>query len=775
MFIRFSKKLTVALAGLSLLCSASGVPAQGAAPAPPIASVDAPANPNAQGFYVLSSYGPVKTKAEAAATYQKAMESIRGAGGGVLIVPGSTAADWTFINDDQGVVRIPAPPAPATNWAFTPGITVIDTRGGTVKIHPPQITGLQFERTFKAPEGQSSPHWEYHPMLSLENNVVRGSTSYMDYLQEDVAKGKDRRFYVPTIRGLFPGMFINAHGRDGYGGGVQRLWIKSLGYDNEKKMAYFVADTEQDHKKGAIVHNKTHVNVLKMETNAHTELQTFDFMNERHHYSQGDSYLYNAAFHYMGNVHSAAGDENGVLYAAFVYGETDAFKGTVASVDPEKNEVVFAPNTLNAKTLGTGRPLINMNPQKWITGGKVHIVRPASYWQVAADDPSLKDPVFKGKTYPTTIAKNPRTGISGLSMGGLIQSTADAPWSEDVVGRYFAVNVPNETIPDSIINPGNPGRLRWYLITSFKQNPDGTKEIRLERHWWGAKEAGSPTLYQESNYSSDGHLQPLDYIIAPGSNVYDVSRAATDANNQPYGGGVSPRTLLIAPYRDSGTPFDFAPSDPIQQAIGPDPFHPVPFRAWTWDQVPGAFPSPILDIANYGVTRASVLSVAGNNQKGWTPWENVIDVTADVGNVLDVEGKVSGSVIRIGQQDKPAPFTWMYDGGTKAANLAVDQKGTLSFDGNGAKFAGGFTTLGGLSGTSVEAHNLRGVAVAVEKNASSLTVKFPRAEDDANYAVFLETNWLSQRAITERTPQGFTVAFATPAPENAKLDWTLVR
>ena len=54
-------------------------------------------------------------------------------------------------------------------------------------------------------------------------------------------------------------------------------------------------------------------------------------------------------------------------------------------------------------------------------------------------------------------------------------------------------------------------------------NPDGTKDIKIIRHWWGAKAAGAPTLYKPESYTYDGHDKPLAYIIAPGVNVYDVS------------------------------------------------------------------------------------------------------------------------------------------------------------------------------------------------------------------------------------------------------------
>ena len=39
-----------------------------------------------------------------------------------------------------------------------------------------------------------------------------------------------------------------------------------------------------------------------------------------------------------------------------------------------------------------------------------------------------------------------------------------------------------------------------------------------------------------------------------------------------------------------GQPADFAKGDEIEQAIGPDPFKPIPFRMWMWDHVPVRFP-----------------------------------------------------------------------------------------------------------------------------------------------------------------------------------------
>lgn len=67
-------------------------------------------------------------------------------------------------------------------------------------------------------------------------------------------------------------MFLNA----GEHSHVERLCVKSLGYDRDKSMWCFVADTSGPLVKGAILHNKDHDNILKMDTYSHNENQAFD-------------------------------------------------------------------------------------------------------------------------------------------------------------------------------------------------------------------------------------------------------------------------------------------------------------------------------------------------------------------------------------------------------------------------------------------------------------------------------------------------------------------
>jgi len=713
--------------------------------------------------YSLDQFGAVISPVDAEKAFRKASQDIIASGGGMLVIPAGTAPGWKPQNNTQEQWRKPAPPANAKAWGAGAGVTVVDSRSGTVKIQPPQSTGLVIERTLNLPEGESLPHWGYYPMLVLKNTVLHGSTSYHDWLQEDVPAGTDRRFYVATIRGIFPGEFLNGLTYSV----VPRLYVKSIGYDKEKMKWFFVADTEVDVKKGAILSNKNHVNVLDMETFSHSENQTFDVRMWRHNYSQGDNYLFDARFKYMGDVHSTAGDENGVLYAAFVEAETKVFRGKVESWNPATSELKYGGS--QGDTLGSGRPFINMNPAKWITGGTVAMVRPASW---TSDDAATANPIYHGKSYPTTVEKND-LGVNSLKMGGLIHFSADAPVTEDAVGRYFAVDEKDECVPNTNLH-------RWFLIDRVTKNADGTKDIRVVRHWWGAKSAGGLTLYKPESYSWDGHEKPLHYIIAPGANAYDVSEGV----NNPK------RIVKLVPTSFTGTDADFAAGDPVEQAIGPDPFKPVSFRSWLWDVVPGAFPAPVIDIANNGVMRDTLFYVHGGSSSFENEtatrydrnpaWDRIIELSAVSNTAIRFAADTGNAAILFTQpNDRVQPIKWYYgtekDAPPKVASLTVARDtGEFNFAGAGARFDGPVTTTG-LSADKQPARNLRGKNVAVKAGQTTAEIAFAVEESDDNYAVFVEQNWIGNRAIVKKEAKGFTVQFEKPAPDGARLDWMIVR
>lgn len=711
----------------------------------------------------LEQFGPVGSPAQAEAAFKKASEDLIAAGGGVIVIPAHAARGWTPKNNSQDQWRKPAPPETAKGWGSGPGVTVVDARSSALTIMPPQVNGLAIDRTLNLPQGQSLPHWGYYPTVSIKNTIVHGSNSYHDWLQEDVEAGKDRRFYVATIRGIFPGAFLNGLT---WGGGVPRVYVKSIGYDKDKGLWYFVADTEISLKKGALMSNKNHTNVLSMETYSHNENQTFDVRMWRHNYSQGDNYLFDARFKYMSDVHSTAGDENGVIYAAFVEPEMNIFKGKVETWSPETGELKF--QGANSDTLGSGRPIINMNPKKWITKGTVLLVRPGSWTD---NSPTVVNPVWQGKTYPTTVEKN-HLGIPSLKMGGLIRFSADAPVTEEAVGRYFAVDEADELVPKASLH-------RWFLIDSVKKNADGTKDIRVIRHWWGAKSMNGIILYKPESYSWDGHEKQLRYVIAPGANAFDVSDAVK-----------SPRRIVkLVPTPFTGTPADFAAGDAVEQAIGPDPFKPISFRSWLWDAIPGAFPAPVMDIANHGVMRDSMLWVHGGSSSLAKETETRHDRNPAWDRILSLDS-VSKTAIRFGADTADAallftqpnqreqPIKWYYgtdpEAPPKVASLTVaHDTGDLSFTG-GARLNGPVIAKG-LSADQKPSRNLRGKNLRVKAGQTTVEVVFPVEEADEDYAVFVEQSWIGNRAIVKKEAKGFTIQFEKATPENARLDWMIVR
>lgn len=717
----------------------------------------------------LADYGPVGTPAEAAEAFRKATSAL-GDSGGILVIPPEAPANWTYANASQPLRREPPPPAPAKGWRAGPGITVLDLRGGNLAVAVPQMTGWKVARTLSMPPGHSLPHWGYYPAMEIENNIVHGASSYLDWLQEPVKAGPDRRFYVPTTRGLFAGQFLNVHAGQGYGGGVARVWVKALGYDAERRKPYFVADTTLDHERGAIVHNKNHTQPLVMTTNANVANQTFDLFVKRHHYACGDAYLVATDFGYMGDVHSAAGDENGVCYATYIRSLTNVFRARVQSADPARGELVYT-GAANAETLANTRPLINLNPQKAITGGRVLIVAPGS-----ATDPHAGGSVLEGKAYPTTLVDGVQKGAKELRMGGLIRGDKDCPWTEAVVGRFFAVDEPSELVE---------GKLRrWYEITELTANADGTKDIRIRRFWWGAKSAGSPTLFDPQNYSRDGRLRPLKYLIAPGAYPCDLSRGVTPGG--PSAGVPGRTTLVLAPYADRGTPHDFAAGDPIEQAIGPDPFKPLAFRAFLWDEVPGAFPSPVFDIANLGTVPRdqgiairggpATLEAAAKSRTRRPAWGSMLalEAAAEVG--LDCKADFADAAVLLRQPNRPQTIAWAARSGRRTSLGVSPATGDLEVRGGNLDTGGaGLVRAGGLSATDKPARNLRGIAAKVPAGATTFAVAFPQPEPDAAYAVFVEQSWLTARAVTQQTEKGFTVAFDKPAPEGAVLHWLVVR
>lgn len=87
----------------------------------------------------------------------------------------------------------------------------------------------------------------------------------------------------------------------------------------------------------------------------------------------------------------------------------------------------------------------------------------------------------------------------------------------------------------------------------------------------------------------------------------------------------------------------------------------------------------------------------------------------------------------------------------------------------------GLVEVRGVSATRTAAKNLRGINVPVPLGRKSIDVAFTEHEPDTRYALCVQPNWLTAAAVVEKRADGFRVLFAEAAPEEATIDWQLIR
>jgi len=726
------------------------------------------------GVRSLEEFGDISTVEGAEEALERAFEELMASGGGIVEIPANAPEELKVSNNSQTEKR-------------GPGVTVIDYRDGFVTFHPPSMGknqdgvwgGVRINRELNL-VNRNLGHCSTHSVQSIHNNVISGASSYMATLTEPVKKGKDRRCYVDLIRGIWVGQYLNITGKEmGYGKPYDKVTVKGIGWDEEKKCNYFVADLEHDHPRHALVYNKDNVNGLVIDTYSNCDNQTAgQLWVKQHQYSVGDNFTISGWLGYMSDVFCGFGDEGAVVLNAETIGEIDGFHSSVESVDWSRDEITYAPGIVNAHTLSNSRPLINMNRDKWITEGTVNIVPP--------------DKPYKGKTYPGIIG-GPKNVFN--YQGGLILGSKDCPWTEDIIGRFFTVTDPTEVIlpHDPSLVGGyakTPNRpiYRWYRIKEFRRNSDGTKVIKILRVRWSAVAAGAPKLFVDDNYTWDGHERPLPYAIAPGAWAYDVSKGWADVRVR--GGAVGkthPRKIKVVPHGDRGTRFDFEPGDPIEQPPGPDPWQPRPIRIRHFDQMPTTMDNASIEVLQKArVQIPHCISVTGiirsrdqlNRRKDRkAPYKSILRLfsLSDVG--IDFQSEVLDAAIAFRQPNGyPQPILWNNSAGGSSTLTVPPQTGNFVFAGGNLDASGNaLQHVAGISATKKPAANLRGINVPVAEGAAEAKVAFRAAEVDANYAISVTPSWMTSFCVAQKAPEGFTVQFSTPAPAGATIDWVLVR
>jgi hypothetical protein len=160
-------------------------------------------------------------------------------------------------------------------------------------------------------------------------------------------------------------------------------------------------------------------------------------------------------------------------------------------------------------------------------------------------------------------------------------------------------------------------------------------------------------------------------------------------------------------------------------------------------------------------------------------YDRWIDFRGTARNGVVFAADVAGAAILFQQPHQRAqPIVWNYtqEEELRKASLTVSpEDGVLTFDGPGAALPGGITRVGGISGSTTPARNLRAIDVPVPAGAKEYTVSLPVAESDAKYGVFVETSWLTLHVVSHRTEKTFTVKFSEPAPAEARVSWLLAR
>ena len=341
----------------------------------------------ASGEYLLSDFGDVSTPADIKTTLAKAIESIQAKGGGTLIIPPTADRSVSIINDIQTVVPQNDPKPP---------VTIIDRRGGYENVLVPSIgkktatgwNGLTVQRDLNF-QGPGIGPWITSMAMGIENNVTHGTSSYLHMSDGVTSKGKDVRIYLRTERGIYVGQYLNYY-TNGYGGNWEGITIKSIGWDKERKQYYATADLASDHTANSFLSNKSIASSLGINAWSNADSQTDgDIKLIRRHYANGDSFLYSGQYLYQSDILSQVGDEGGVIFNAEAQHDPSPFFSTVESVNPAQDEVVFAPGVSGAQKLASSRPLINMNPKKWITAGTVKIVGADEQSGVIIQNPAI--------------------------------------------------------------------------------------------------------------------------------------------------------------------------------------------------------------------------------------------------------------------------------------------------------------------------------------------------------------------------------------------------
>jgi hypothetical protein len=321
---------------------------------------------------------------------------------------------------------------------------------------------------------------------------------------------------------------------------------------------------------------------------------------------------------------------------------------------------------------------------------------------------------------------------------------------------------------------------------------------------WGTQ-VGAPNLMNVLSYISYNPSATLNYIIAPGAGVSDVSEGANESD-----GAIIGTTLVLQPNGDFTDPqYAFAPGDDIEQAIGAQPWNPVGFRSRHFNNIPSLMPEASFEGINWGTAAVGVgfrthgvdgIKAAAKRypRGGGVAFQVGIMLGASMNQGIVLQGDVSvdsnHNLLGTSVHDHGFGLCFMqlgrdFDPAAKFNKKAIvwsalnklDQEvfAALGFDPATLEYylRGGRVRVEGLAASTTGPSHLRGIAVPVAAQAMIHVVQLDPSitEPDNNYAIQVTPSWITQLAVTNKTTTTFSVQFGTPAPAGASIDWFLVR
>jgi hypothetical protein len=366
-----------------------------------------------------------------------------------------------------------------------------------------------------------------------------------------------------------------------------------------------------------------------------------------------------------------------------------------------------------------------------------------------------------------------------------------------VIGKFIAIDEPTEywdphsgsatfqkADKDWAYLLGNRIVRRWFRIESLTKRPDGLWDLGTE----GFK----PKLLHEPNYWTEGHYIELSYIITAGSWAIDVRNALGPRKYYP-GGTPQERAIRLAPFQNAHDAF--RPGDPITQPAGPTPWTPTSYRSRNVNLFPPSIAGDCFLAENGGPTNLGTGLSIYDRFRSHESLEEVLDKQKD-GRTSFVEGIAIGACTSYGiaisgpvavaamlltydAHGNKKPILWAGDDPKVHTSIYGDPVGgdfVIETSGSVKLKSKGTIEQGGLSGTSQAANNLRGVGFPVAPNSTTAVIVFATPEYDDQYAIVAECDWLTVKAVQNKTSSGFTVKFATAAPAaGGHVDWLLVR